>query len=90
MNAHETSERAYQLWERAHRPQNHELDFWLAAEQECRNERVCVLEFGRCPFQLDQPTTGGRHVTTCTANVNNCRYRANNYNRRRSVLNFED
>jgi len=34
----EIMERAYQLWERAGRPENRETKFWHAAQQELRNE----------------------------------------------------
>ena len=34
----EILERAYQLWERAGRPDNREDGFWHAAQQELRNE----------------------------------------------------
>jgi len=32
-------ERAYELWERNHRPDGMEIEFWLAAERELRAER---------------------------------------------------
>ncbi|MGH1570847.1 DUF2934 domain-containing protein [Methylobacterium sp. P31] len=32
-------ERAYELWERNHRPEGFEIEFWLLAERELRNER---------------------------------------------------
>ena len=31
-------ERAYELWERNHRPEGLEIQFWLAAERELRTE----------------------------------------------------
>ena len=31
-------ERAYELWERNHRPEGLEIQFWLAAERELRAE----------------------------------------------------
>ena len=34
----EIKARAYQLWERAGRPENREDEFWHAAQQELRNE----------------------------------------------------
>jgi len=42
-------ERAYELWERNHRPDGLEMQFWLAAERELRAE----LEARR---QADTPT----------------------------------
>lgn len=33
-------ERAYELWERNHRPDGLEIEFWLAAERELRAERA--------------------------------------------------
>ena len=36
----EILERAYQLWERAGRPENREDEFWHAAQQQLRNEAV--------------------------------------------------
>ncbi len=32
-------ERAYELWERNHRPEGFEMQFWLLAERELRAER---------------------------------------------------
>lgn len=32
-------ERAYELWERHHRPEGFEIEFWLLAEREIRTER---------------------------------------------------
>jgi hypothetical protein len=32
-------ERAYELWERNHRPEGFEIQFWLLAERELRTER---------------------------------------------------
>ncbi|WP_245930848.1 DUF2934 domain-containing protein [Methylobacterium radiodurans] len=32
-------ERAYELWERNHRPEGLEIQFWLLAERELRAER---------------------------------------------------
>ena len=32
-------ERAYELWERNHRPDGFEIEFWLLAERELRSER---------------------------------------------------
>ncbi|MBX9932936.1 MAG: DUF2934 domain-containing protein [Methylobacterium sp.] len=35
----EIRERAYELWERHHRPEGFEIEFWLLAERELRAER---------------------------------------------------
>ncbi|WP_279594125.1 DUF2934 domain-containing protein [Methylobacterium sp. J-030] len=35
----EIRERAYELWERNHRPEGFEIEFWLLAERELRKER---------------------------------------------------
>jgi hypothetical protein len=35
----EIRERAYELWERNHRPDGLEIEFWLIAERELRAER---------------------------------------------------
>ena len=32
-------ERAYELWERNHRPEGFEIEFWLLAERELRSEK---------------------------------------------------
>lgn len=33
-------ERAYELWERNHKPEGLEIEFWLIAERELRAERA--------------------------------------------------
>lgn len=40
----EIRERAHDLWERHHRSENYELEFWLMAERELRAERMARLE----------------------------------------------
>lgn len=35
----EIRKRAYDLWDRNHRPDGYELEFWLMAERELRAER---------------------------------------------------
>ncbi|MBA8916034.1 MULTISPECIES: DUF2934 domain-containing protein [Methylorubrum] len=35
----EIRQRAYELWERNHRPDGFEIEFWLLAERELRAER---------------------------------------------------
>lgn len=35
----EIRERAYELWERNHRPEGLEIEFWLLAERELRAQR---------------------------------------------------
>ncbi|MCJ2073146.1 DUF2934 domain-containing protein [Methylobacterium sp. J-030] len=40
MIAHDAiRERAYDLWDRNHRPAGYELEFWLMAERELKAER---------------------------------------------------
>ena len=39
----EIQERAYDLWDRNHRPDGYELEFWLMAERELRAERRAAL-----------------------------------------------
>ena len=36
---HAIRERAYDLWDRNHRPEGYELQFWLLAERELKAER---------------------------------------------------
>ena len=40
----EIRERAYDLWDRNHRPEGYELEFWLMAERELKAERRAALE----------------------------------------------
>ena len=40
----EIRERAYDLWERHHRPDGFELEFWFMAERELRSERAARAE----------------------------------------------
>jgi len=42
----EIRERAYDLWDRNHRPEGYELEFWLMAERELMAERKSKLEPG--------------------------------------------
>lgn len=35
----EIRQRAYELWERTHRPEGLEIEFWLLAQRELRAER---------------------------------------------------
>ena len=39
----EIRERAYDLWDRNHRPEGYELEFWLMAERELKVERWARL-----------------------------------------------
>nr|WP_137831798.1 DUF2934 domain-containing protein [Methylobacterium sp. L1A1] len=39
----EIRQRAYELWERNHRPDGFEIEFWLVAERELRAERRMQL-----------------------------------------------
>ena len=41
---HEIRERAYDLWDRNHRPEGYELEFWLMAERELKAERRTAQE----------------------------------------------
>ena len=50
----EIRERAYDLWERHHRPDGFELEFWFMAERELRAERAARAEGARA--QRDVPT----------------------------------
>jgi hypothetical protein len=68
-------DRAYQLWERHGRPGGEDVDFWLAAEREYNTGHLCILSHGHCPFQSEWPTTGGRHVEICTADIKYCKNR---------------
>lgn len=36
--------RAYDLWERNHRPQGYEIEFWVMAERELKAERAAILK----------------------------------------------
>lgn len=38
MSFDEIRERAYELWERNHRPEGFEIEFWLLAERELRSD----------------------------------------------------
>jgi hypothetical protein len=39
----EIRQRAYDLWDRNHRPDGYELEFWLMAERELKAERRAKL-----------------------------------------------
>jgi Protein of unknown function (DUF2934) len=39
ITAAEIRKRAYELWERNHRPDGFEIEFWVMAERELRAER---------------------------------------------------
>ncbi|KQT56127.1 hypothetical protein ASG52_24310 [Methylobacterium sp. Leaf456] len=39
ITAAEIRQRAYELWERNHRPEGFEIEFWVMAERELRAER---------------------------------------------------
>ena len=39
ISRHAIRERAYDLWDRNHRPEGYELEFWLMAERELKAER---------------------------------------------------
>ena len=40
----EIQERAYELWDRHHRPDGYNLHFWIMAERELKAERKASLE----------------------------------------------
>ncbi len=46
-------ERAYDLWDRNHRPNGYQLEFWLMAERELRAERRINLEHDAGPARDD-------------------------------------
>lgn len=43
ITAAEIRQRAYELWERNHRPDGLEIEFWVMAERELRAERRTQL-----------------------------------------------
>lgn len=64
-------ERAIQLWVEAGKPNNRDMEFWLAAEREyCRH--ICLLGPGVCDYQIEVPTCGGRRQTLCMAPWKDC------------------
>ena len=44
LSIEEIRERAYDLWDRNHRPNGYELEFWLMAERELKAEARAQLE----------------------------------------------
>ena len=44
LSIEEIRERAYDLWDRNHRPDGYELEFWLMAERELKAESRARLE----------------------------------------------
>ncbi len=48
--------RAYELWDRNHRPEGCEISFWLMAERELRSERA-----SQEAAKGDDPVIPGRH-----------------------------
>lgn len=51
----EIRERAYELWERHHRPDGFEIEFWLLAERELRADRERRAEMAENePQQADR------------------------------------
>ena len=55
----EIRERAYDLWDRNHRPDGYELEFWLMAERELTAERRARLkqEAGSASGDASSPAT---------------------------------
>ncbi len=49
ITAAEIRQRAYELWERNHRPDGFEIEFWLLAERELRAERRARLRQQTAP-----------------------------------------
>ncbi|GJE13236.1 DUF2934 domain-containing protein [Methylobacterium longum] len=47
LSIEEIRERAYDLWDRNHRPDGYELEFWLMAERELTAERRARSEQAR-------------------------------------------
>ena len=77
--------RAAKLWTDAGKPDGKDLEFWLAAGIEHDHGykgQLCILCPGECPYQVEQPTNGGRHVALCTRPLDNrCSNRASNFNK---------
>ena len=73
--------RSFFLWKNAGMPSGRDLEFWLAAEKDYEQCRLCVLTHGSCPFQVQCPINGGRHIEMCMADKDNCSNRAINFNR---------
>jgi hypothetical protein len=46
-------ERAHEIWERNHRPEGFEVEFWLMAERELRAERARNAPKPAAPAQED-------------------------------------
>ena len=44
LTSDEIRERAYDLWDRHHRPEGYDLQFWLMAERELKAERLALQE----------------------------------------------
>lgn len=40
-------QRAYDIWDRNHRPNGYEIEFWLLAERELKAERAAMINQGR-------------------------------------------
>ena len=47
-------ERAYELWDRNHRPEGLDLQFWLLAERELRAAGMDLVEQARLPVAHDE------------------------------------
>jgi hypothetical protein len=50
-------ERAYDLWERNHRPEGFEIEFWLTAERELKVERDRKLRIREADVAKSVPTS---------------------------------
>ncbi len=51
-------ERAYELWERNHRPEGMEMQFWLVAERELRAERERRVDAKASGDPVSEPAKG--------------------------------
>ncbi|KMO29114.1 DUF2934 domain-containing protein [Methylobacterium aquaticum] len=51
--------RAYDIWERNHRPDGYEIQFWLLAERELRAEQESRRDAGVDEAPSEAPQRGG-------------------------------
>ncbi|WP_342111240.1 DUF2934 domain-containing protein [Methylobacterium sp. SI9] len=56
-------ERAYDLWDRHHRPDGYDLHFWVMAERELKAERMATLD-ARLATEEGIPDPGGPDLPT--------------------------
>ena len=62
--------RAHDIWDRHHRPEGHDLQFWFMAERELKAERRSIQErYGEAPLtdrpsnMADEADTKAKHST---------------------------